>query len=86
MKDSFFSFDDEIPAISRVFEQPRDFLQDPRDAGGVLVEAKPVDRASCSICSSTLHLEVFYFEGKIRRFVRCEGCKHYLFELERRRR
>ena len=85
MKDSFFSFDDEIPAITRALDRPCNFLKDPRDTGGVLLETRLVDRASCSICSATLRMEIFYFEGKTRRFVRCEGCDQYLFELERRK-
>lgn len=85
MKDSFFSFDDEIPAITRALDHPRSYLGDPRDAGGVLLETKLVDRASCSICSARLRMEIFYFDGKTRKFVRCEGCNKYLFELERRK-
>ncbi|MHA1684582.1 MAG: hypothetical protein ACTSUE_26830 [Promethearchaeota archaeon] len=84
--DSFFSFDDVEP---RIFPAKSDvqheFIANPRDMGGVLLEAKPVERAKCSICDADLYMEIFYFSGKTRKFIRCEGCNAYLFELERKR-
>ncbi len=93
MRDDFFSFDDlDEPVISNsrsVFNPTiakTRYLPDPRDCGGVLLERRDVSRAKCSICEKEdLTMEVFYFEGKMRKFVRCKSCDHYLFELERRR-
>ncbi|NMC07632.1 MAG: hypothetical protein GYA24_20630 [Candidatus Lokiarchaeota archaeon] len=86
MRPGFFDFDDEPRrrTVVREVAKPACFLKDPRDTGGVLVESKPVDKAKCSICDKNLRLELFYFEGKTRRFIRCEGCNKYLFELDKR--
>ncbi|MBN2151489.1 MAG: hypothetical protein JW839_08590 [Candidatus Lokiarchaeota archaeon] len=86
MRPGFFDFDDE-PKQTIVLDvaRPKNFLKDPRDLGGVLVESKAVDKAKCSICDKSLRLELFYFEGKTRRFIRCEGCNKYLFEIEKKR-
>ena len=87
MRDGFFNFDDEPSPVVREINdgKPKKFLPDPRDSGGVLVETHPVDKAKCSICDQKLSLDIFYFEGKMRRFIRCEGCRKYLFELEKKR-
>nr|MDO8114009.1 hypothetical protein [Candidatus Sigynarchaeota archaeon] len=84
MKDSFFSFDDEPSPVVRDLSKPRKYIIDPRDIGGVLVGSKSVDKAKCSICDQKLALDIFYFDGKTRKFIRCEGCKKYLFELEKK--
>jgi hypothetical protein len=85
MRDGFFNFDDEPAPVVREMEKPKKYLPDPRDFGGVLVETHPVDKAKCAICDQKLSMDIFYFDGKMRRFVRCEGCQKYLFELEKKR-
>ena len=87
MREGFFNFDDDEPKRTIILDvaRPKNFLKDPRDMGGVLVESKPVDKAKCSICDKNLCLELFYFEGKTRRFIRCEGCNKYLFEIDKKR-
>ncbi len=88
MRPGFFDWDDEPrqtrQTVLREVAQPKHFLKDPREMGGVLVESKPVDKAKCSICDKNLCLELFYFDGKTRRFIRCVGCNKYLFELEKK--
>ncbi|MEX2716711.1 MAG: hypothetical protein Q6370_010455 [Candidatus Sigynarchaeota archaeon] len=87
MRPGFFNFDEDEPRHSIILDvaRPKNFLKDPRDMGGVLVESKPVEKAKCSLCDQKLRLELFYFEGKTRRFIRCEGCNKYLFEIEKKR-
>ncbi|MHA1791566.1 MAG: hypothetical protein ACTSVI_02910 [Promethearchaeota archaeon] len=85
MDPSFFSFDDP-PLISKEFDKSKvKYITDPREIGGILVQSKPIDRAKCSICNESLVMEIFYIEGKTRKYVRCEGCKKYLFELEKKK-
>lgn len=86
MRDSsFWSFDDEPTVFHKTPSKQQKFLQDPRDQGGVLLETRSADRAKCSICDKELNIEIFYFEGKTRKFIHCTGCNKYLFELEKRR-
>ncbi|MBD3187299.1 hypothetical protein GF325_10750 [Candidatus Bathyarchaeota archaeon] len=82
MDSNFFSFD-EAPRLAPPVGK-REYIQDPRDTGGVLLESRIIERAKCSICDCDLSMEIFYFSGKTRKFIKCNGCKKYLFELERK--
>jgi hypothetical protein len=82
MDRDFFNFDENPftkrePSLSRV----RSISVDPRSRGGVMIERRPVKRAKCSTCDHDLSMEIFYLDGKTRKFVICDGCNAYLFEL-----
>ncbi|MFX0103831.1 MAG: hypothetical protein ACFFCS_29985 [Candidatus Hodarchaeota archaeon] len=80
-----FSLDDDSPLDT--MKSAKKSIPDPRSIGGVLLESRKIPDskgAKCSECNSNLSMDIFYFSGKARKFVRCECCDKYLFELSKR--